>query len=156
MFANLEHCKNIEEALSHFDIFVKIFSLENGCQNFETVQKEVKVLKVDPINDDTKNVAKGIDFGDSKEDIKKRRDLPYFEIFKDRANLVMKNAEVTGEVNPFYANLLMNYAINYFLPYFPLWNASIISEFGLLRYSNAAAENFFKLLKHSLYQNQPR
>lgn len=60
---------------------------------------------------------------------------------------------MTNDENPFYPLPLVKYLTNYCLPYFPLWSATAISKFGLLRDSNAAAENLFKLVKHSLFRN---
>lgn len=42
------------------------------------------------------------------------------------------------------------------MPYFPLWSAVAISQYGLSRDSNAPIENYFKILKHNILDGETR
>lgn len=64
-------------------------------------------------------------------------------------------AQETGEnEKPFYNEAFISYLLNELLPFFPLWSALIIQRFGITRDSNAPAENWFKIIKFLVFNNE--
>lgn len=64
------------------------------------------------------------------------------------------STEENSVKNKFYLPAFMDYFEEYMLPYFPLFSAIIIQEFGHFRESNAAIENYFRNLKNVEYLNK--
>ena len=52
--------------------------------------------------------------------------------------------------NPYWQQNFLDYVLEYLMPYFSLWSASIICRLNILRDSNAKVENYFKWVKNEL------
>ncbi|XP_066585532.1 metacaspase-2-like [Prorops nasuta] len=56
--------------------------------------------------------------------------------------------------NPFFCDRFLKYLLSKILPYFPLWSAIIIKIFKIRRDSNAAVENWFKIVKNNIFKKK--
>lgn len=58
--------------------------------------------------------------------------------------------------NPLYVARFVRYIVDELLPYYPLWSGVAIKEFGIRRHSNAAVENWNKIIKAYLFDGEMR
>ena len=81
----------------------------------------------------------------------------YYQKFNDLKDTTLNNMAVNSVPNKFYSEELINYIVNYLMVYYSVWSAAgIVLRFGLLRDSNATAENGFKILKHQILEPEEK
>lgn len=56
--------------------------------------------------------------------------------------------------NPFYCPQFIEYVLEHIMPFSPLWSVLIIRHVGILRDTNAVAENWFKMIKYLLFEQK--
>lgn len=155
----LIHSDSIETAKPFFEYFIKIFTFEKKDSTLDQQVEETKNLNLteeftpeDEFSSETD--AEGNDELLSKDDECKIKSTLYYKKFVEIRKDVIKNSELTDEDNPFYSEKFCNYLFNFLLAYFAIWSAVGIKRYGLLRDSNATAENGFKILKHQVLHKE--
>lgn len=74
----------------------------------------------------------------------------FFEVYTD--TITYLTAKVTNRSNQFYLPGVLIHVLNTWLPIYPLWSGVIIKKFCILRYSNAACEDWLKHVQVSLVE----
>ena len=164
----LIHATDFEHAKDLFRIFVILFELSaKTCQYDIYLQKlkDIKPLDLQKtsMSENAKNSLLDkeekneeiVDFQFSFANTKREQSEFYqefYEIFVD----VTENSKVTNEVNALKAPAFIKYLLNELLPYFPLWSAIVIKEFGIRRNSNACVESWNKIIKHFIFDGKMR
>ncbi|KAJ8672308.1 hypothetical protein QAD02_003567 [Eretmocerus hayati] len=154
LISQLIYSKNFEEAKTPFDAFIRIYGLPFEDIDFANLQKCDQSLisekqDSDEIAGEESSEEPSDDTGDDEketpgEDMKKSK---YYLQFLDEKNKIIDEAKTTKKKNIFHYEELVHYLLDFLLAYYPLCSAVGISRFGLLRDSNASAENGFKIFK---------
>lgn len=58
--------------------------------------------------------------------------------------------------NIYYLPSFLEYILEHYMPFFPLWSALVIRAFGILRDSNQPVENWFKNMKYLIFPLKSR
>ena len=158
LISELIHSDCLDTAKVHFENLIRIYgspyedvNLHNliGNTDDEDTQSKIKdhenILDVSEEDDIDPNLA--------KENIEltkgKMKSSLYYQKFNELKDTTLNNMTVNSVPNKFYSEGLINYIVNYLMVYYSVWSAAGIAlRFGLLRDSNATAENSFKILKH--------
>lgn len=99
------------------------------------------------------------DVSDEIHDERVRHGSAYYRYFKDIYDSVLVehgNDDTTNLENPYYTKEFLDYALEFLLPYYGLWSAVVLIDFGLYRESNATAENWFKTVKVDVFKKTLR
>lgn len=168
----LIHCTNLED----FAIIVKKLIVVFGLQyyipeftdNFSSVSPNVESKDEDKqtdndndgddklLTDDHENVE------DNSEIENGRAGSPFYKIGNAIRIEVLnvsklyenKNRTENLKLNDFFCVKFLNYLLNFVLPYFPVWSASILKIFDILRDSNATVISYFNIVKHVIFQHK--
>lgn len=74
----------------------------------------------------------------------------YYRAFTDIKEAIVKKSNSSTKPNSFYSEEILKYIFDYLLrSFYALWSAAGIARFGYARYSNATAENLFKIKKNT-------
>lgn len=152
LIAKMLHCKCVSATAEVYVVFVRLFGLKNKCTDFNQLVTSVKIIVEDVSSDSTSYIPPEAESGISYE----RKASPYYRAFKQIEISALDRCSTIPVSNPFSSTDLFEYVAEFLLPYFPLWSAVAISQYGLSRDSNAPIENYFKILKHNILDGETR
>lgn len=152
LIAKMLHCKCVSDTAEVYVVFVRLFGLKNKCTDFNELVTSVKIIVEDVSSDSTSYIPPETESGISCE----RKASPYYRAFKRIEISALDRCSTIPVSNPFFSTDLSEYVAEFLLPYFPLWSAVAISQYGLSRDSNAPIENYFKILKHNILDGETR
>jgi len=158
--AKLIHCDKLSEARNVFRSLIKVFNLNIQDPEYDECLDMISNVTSD-VNDNV--IDEDVNFdkaGETIEDIaetvdKTRKESPFYKTFNDIFTTVLaEKNETGGKPNENYCPAFIQYLINHLMPYYGLWSALEICKFGILRDSNAAVENYQKIIKHYIYEDK--
>ncbi|KAL7288137.1 hypothetical protein TKK_0017799 [Trichogramma kaykai] len=171
LLCDLIHCRSMEEACPSFAKFIIIYGNKTqdeehnkmideilGRNSSECKDELVDIKKIEEENEENdaqleNNDEKYEENNDEKNDCKTKKSL-YYISFKQFKRKILRKSKLTQVRNSYYSEGLVKYVTEYLMIYFSLWSATAISQFGILRDSNASAECGFNILKNFLFRNQ--
>ena len=152
LISEIIHSDSFDTAKIHFQNFIRIYGSPNEDVNLysiigDTDDKEThSKINLDEFEDDDDDDNELFQWTEGK--MKSSLYYQKFNQLKDMTLINMKTHEVR---NKFYSESIIKYVVNYLMVYFSVWSAAgIATRFGILRDSNATAENAFKILKHQV------
>lgn len=153
LMAKMLHCECVSAAAEVYVVFVTLFGLKNKYTDFNQLVSSVKIIVEDVSSDSTSYISpeteeSGISY--------ERKASPYYQAFQQIKINVLNRCSTIPVSNPFFSADFFEYVTEFLLPYFPLWSAVAIAQFGLSRDSNAPIENYFKILKHNILDGETR
>uniref|UniRef100_A0ABD2X9L6 Ubiquitin-like protease family profile domain-containing protein n=1 Tax=Trichogramma kaykai TaxID=54128 RepID=A0ABD2X9L6_9HYME len=155
----------MEEACPHFIQFVKLFGRSVQDKSHETIindilenkdSNEIDIASVSSETNKNEDEDSRSITSEQEEPKKKTKDSLYYKSFLQLKKKIIRHSECDETVNEYYSEDLMKYFTEYLTVYFSLWSAGSIVQFGILRDSNASAENGFNILKNNVFKNQKR
>lgn len=149
--AEMIHSTNVSEATEYFILIIKLYGSEFEPEDYKQLVSQMDTKKSDdsvllePDEDD-------LIFKDenSEKACTSCRTSPYYKDFFKIRETTEQTVKVTDKENKFYAPELINYLMEFLVPYFDLWSATCIAEFNLKRDCNASVESYFKIYKYFL------
>ena len=150
IMADLIHATNKNTARTVFENFIKIFGFQKEPNNFKLLIETVlstTTLESQEYGDLGNDLTKDTEAG-------KRNSSLYYKFFSDLKDEIVKNESLSQIVNKYYSQDLVNYVLDFLMPYFSLWSAAGIQRYDLARDSNAPVENFFKIFKSNNLENE--
>ena len=83
-----------------------------------------------------------------------RKKLPYYGYFNNALTDTFEttNDNLTEQKNEYYVPAFVEYLLKEYMAYYPLWSAINLKQFNLTRDSNTAVENWFKIVKHYIFE----
>ncbi|CAG9790408.1 unnamed protein product [Diatraea saccharalis] len=163
--ANLIHCQSKEQAGEIFKTVIMLFStflckekladFLDKIMSDESFDHSLLEDKHTNQNIDDASVINVNDY-DSDEENKDfennfQKDSLYYKYFEQIYNSICDTADKKEEINEYYYPEIVKYILNKWLPLFPLWSAVLIQQCDILRDSNAAVENWHKIMKSYIY-----
>lgn len=155
LFSEMLHSPNIESTIVPFTLLVILYGSEYKAHNFD----ELLSGKVDDngfTKDSEEACCQKLPEDCLEDGVEKVKSSPYYAIFSDLKDDILQRNMFSTEKNPFYKVEFVDYLINHIMPYFALWSAAGIARFGLARASNATAENFMKIYKHTVLNGEKK
>lgn len=140
----LIHAQTLNEAGNIFKQMIIVFGLRFCAKSFT---KSAKYLFGNNENDEIQKEFIQHDFDNAIHN-DCRKDSPFFKYFNEIKEITVKDTDVTKQKNSQYSEDFIKYLLNTLLPYFPLWSALQIKEFGITRDTNATVENWWKIEKY--------
>lgn len=135
---------------------VVIFGLEKKTKDFDKQLNYCTSLHIEDENENIHEEELSDDDEKFSETAKRqRRESPYYEAFHDIISSTRASKTNIGKkINEFYSEELILNLDEYIMPYFPIWSAVTLRQFGLSRDSNACVENWFKVVKADIFQTK--
>jgi len=169
------HCDSVASATKIYESFVQLFGLPKKVKNFHSVcevvrsygsEREESDSDNDDLSDDSEdNINNDVPDGSTeecalseaeKEATSATKNSPYWKIFHAIEMKVLRDSTCTNTENDFFSQKFLRYVGDILMPCFPLCSAMILTKVGLYRDSNAAIENYYKILKHYKFVHKKR
>lgn len=157
--AQLIHSDTLQFAEAIFTNMVIVFATKSKTNLVDIAMQEMKSMHANNlcIKIEAHDTPDQVDV-DDPEDIETalRHGSPFFQHFHVIMTQITnenKNQQCRAEStkNMFYLPSFLDYILEYYMPFFPLWSALVICTFGILRDSNQPVENWFKNMKYLIF-----
>ena len=159
-FGTMVNSRNIDEIKRVFESLCILLTTESilplvskSLLDLEELVKgeiEITGLEIDLIDDDIENDARNT----------YRKTSPFGRYFEELyCNAIAKispQKQQTNNKNVCYSPKIIEYLMTYYMPLLPLWSGIILSKVkvsGVPTDSNVHVENWFKIVKHSIFNS---
>lgn len=154
----LIHRTDLADAVSLFQTICILFGCPKKCVNYETFLQEladIATLEYSLANNKTVSHESDDAYPLGKSNTQ-RQQSRFYTLFSVKYKEVLEMSDFESMENNLYLPAFIMYLIDELLPYYPLWSGIVIKDFGIRRHSNAAVENWNKIIKYYLFDGVMR